>query len=250
MDLVTGQLLAFVMVLTRVSAFFAIGPIFSWQGLPARVKIALAMFFSAFIAMQMKPVSSDYQLSATLAAITLINEVIYGMALGLIANILFATVRMFGRIAETQMGLNMSQIFDPISGEQSQPMSMMIELCFILMFLAAHGHHGLLMIISNSYDNFPLGQIPTIDTLLQGVVTSGTVMLTAALKLSAPIMAAFIFMLIVLAIFARIAPEMNILFLSMPVRVAVGLTMAAVFVPYTQGFVKELMQYMQEIIPL
>lgn len=250
MDLLTGQLLAFVMVLTRVSAFFAVSPIFSWQGLPARVKIAIALFISAFTAIQLPPVASDYQLGAVLTIITLLNEVVYGMALGLIAMILFSTVRMFARMAETQMGMNMSQIFDPISGEQSQPLSMMVELCFILMFLAAHGHHGLLMIISNSYENFPLGTIPTVEVMLEGIVISGTVMLIAALKMSAPIMVAFMFMLIILAIFARVAPEMNIFFISMPIRVAIGIAMAAVFVPYTQGFVKEVMQHMQRLLPI
>lgn len=250
MDIITGQLLAFFMVLTRISAFFAITPLFSWQGLPARIKLGMALFISGFIAVMQPLPQSAYELSAIMTAILLANEIVYGMALGIICILLFSTIRIFGRIVETQMGLNMSQILDPLSGEQSQPLSMLIEFCFILMFFAANGHHLMLMIISKSFESFPLGTAPTTSILLEGVVQAGSLMLIVSLKMAGPLLAAFLFMLIVLAIFARIAPEMNILFLSMPVRVAVGLIMAAVFVPYTNYFVKEMSSMLEKILPI
>jgi flagellar biosynthesis protein FliR len=41
------------------------------------------------------------------------SEATYGLALGVIAGVLFATVKLAGRIAEDQMGLTMAEILDP-----------------------------------------------------------------------------------------------------------------------------------------
>lgn len=250
MDPLTAKILIFVMVLTRVSAFLASSPIFSWQGLPVRVKIGIAFFISILLGMGIPTPQSEYELSGVLAAILLVNEAIYGVALGIICNLLFSTVRMFGIIAEAQMGLNMSEIFDPTTGETAQPLSMIVDMCFILIFLWAQGHHMLLIVLSKSYGAYPLGTVPGIAEMLEGIVAAGSTMLAESLKMAAPIMAAFILMLVVLAIFARIAPEMDILFLSMPIRVAIGLIMMAIFIPYTKSFVKEMSIWMTKLLPI
>ena len=72
----------------------------------------------------------------------------------------------------------------------------------------------------------------------------------ASLKLSAPMLAAFIVMLVVLGIFARIVPDMNILFISMPIRVAMGMLMTLVFVPFVQEFVAEFAELANTLLPL
>jgi flagellar biosynthesis protein FliR len=57
-------------------------------------------------------------------------------------------------------------------------------------------------------------------------------------------------LLIVLAILARIVPEMNILFISLPFRVGLGLVMAAIFLPFVSGFVSEFADWMGKLLPL
>ena len=86
--------------------------------------------------------------------------------------------------------------------------------------------------ISKSYESFPIGSIPTIEMLTIGIVNAGTAMLIAGLKLAAPILSAFLLLMVVLAILARIVPEMNILFISMPVRVGLGFFMVAITIPF------------------
>jgi hypothetical protein len=45
-------------------------------------------------------------------------------------------------------------------------------------------------------------------------------------------LAAFLLLMVILAVLARIVPEMNILFISLPLRVGLGLLMAAAFLPF------------------
>ena len=250
MELMIEKLLGFVMVLTRISAFFMILPVFGWKSIPLRIKVATALLTSFFFSL-ITPFSIDSRGVSGLEAVLLLsNEATYGLALGLVVTILFSTVKLSGRIVERQMGLAMAQVLDPLTGERSRPLGSLLEMIFIILFLAANGHHLFLLMISRSYEAFPPGSIPTIPVLTGGVVKAGSTMLIASLRLAAPMLAAFLVLMVVLAVFARIIPEMNILFISLPLRVGLGLLMAGIFVPFINGFVAEFADWMGKLLPL
>ena len=250
MGLMIEKLLGFVMVLTRLSAFFMILPVFGWKSIPLRIKVATALLTSIFFSLITPfPIDSS-RVSGLEAALLLSNEATYGLALGLVVTIVFSTVKLSGRIVERQMGLAMAQVLDPLTGERSRPLGSLLEMIFIILFLAANGHHLFLLMISRSYEAFPPGSIPTIPVLTGGVVKAGSTMLIAGLRLAAPMLAAFLVLMVVLAVFARIIPEMNILFISLPLRVGLGLLMASIFVPFINGFVSEFADWMGKLLPL
>jgi len=249
MELINERLLGFVMVLTRISAFFLILPVFGWTSIPVRIKVAMTILVTVFFSMII-PIPVSKQVSVVESILLLANEATYGLALGLIAAFVFASVKFCGQIIEQQMGLTMSEILDPLTGENSQTLSALLEMIFILLFLSANGHHLFLLVISRSYETFPAGSIPTIPVLVSGIIKAGSTLLMAGLKLSAPILAAFLLLMVVLAVFARMMPEMNILFDSMPIRVGMGLLMVAIFLPFINTFVAEFADWMGKLLPL
>lgn len=250
MDLMITKLLGFVLVLTRLSAFFLVAPVFSWKTIPARVKVAMVMLISVFFSSVVSFAIDPKEISAIEAIMLISNEAIYGFALGLIVILLFSAVKLSGRIIERQMGFAMAQTLDPLSGETAQPVSILIDMIFVLLFLSANGHHLLLLSISESYQAFPAGTIPTIPLLLSGVVKAGSTMLILCLRLSAPILSAFLLLLAVLAVFARVMPDMNIMFISMPLRVGMGLMMIGMFLPFVNEYVAGFAGWMSKMLPL
>lgn len=250
MELLTGNILGFMLVFTRIGAFFSVSPVFSWNAIPVRTRTAVAVLVSLFFAsINTCPVRSQ-DLHLVQVILLLANEALYGLALGYIAVLLFSTVRLAARFCERQMGLTMAHILDPLSGENAQPVSMIMEMIFILLFLSANGHHIFLMAISKSYQTFPMASIPDIKIITESVIIAGSTMLTLALKMAVPILAAFLLMMVVLAILARIAPETNILFLSLPLRVGLGLLMVGIFLPFVNQFVTEIAQWLDKIMPI
>jgi len=250
MELMIEKLLGFVMVLTRISAFFIVLPVFGWKSIPARIKVAITVLLTIFFSMITPLAINSREVSVLEAILLLANEATYGLALGLIVYLVFATVKFSGRIIERQMGLAMAEILDPLTGERAQPLGMLLETIFILLFLSANGHHMFLLIISRSYETFPAGSIPTMPVLVGGVINAGSTLLVAGLRLAAPILAAFLVLMVALAVLARIVPEMNILFISLPLRVGLGLLMAAIFVPFINGFVAEFADWMGKLLPI
>ncbi len=75
-------------------------------------------------------------------------------------------------------------------------------------------------------------------------------MFLLGLRLAAPMLAAFLLLMVVLAVLARMVPEMNILFISLPLRVGLGLLMAAIFLPFINGFVAEFADWMGKLLPV
>jgi len=250
MDFIIEKMLGFALVLTRLSAFVIMLPVFNWKIIPVRIKIAMTILLSIFFSM-IFPFNIDTKSIPPLEAmLMMINEAIYGLALGLVINIVFSTVRFAGNIVERQMGLGIIQAINPMTGKRARALATLWEVIFIMLFLAANGHHLFLLVISRSYDTFPAGTIPTIPALLEGVTKSGSIMFIAGLRIAAPILAAFILMTIVLAILARIVPEMNILFISLTIRTGLGLLMAVIFLPFINTFVGEFADWMGKILPL
>ena len=251
-----GILLGFVLILTRISAFFVVLPIFGSEIIPVRIKVGMVVILSIFFSFVMAPgvgvanAGPAYGGTFLQGGLLVAGEAIYGLALGVVVNCVFSSVRLAGRIIEQQMGMDMAQIMDPVTGEPGDPLSILLEMIFILLFLAANGHHLLLTVISRSFQSFAPGTMPALPVLLEAVAKSGSVMFTASLRLAAPMLAAFLLIIIIIAVLAKIVPEMDILFLSFPVRIGFGIFITAAFLPLIGSFVSEFAGWMGKLLPI
>jgi flagellar biosynthetic protein FliR len=244
------KMLSFALVLTRVSAFFLFVPIFGSETIPILFRISATALLSIFFCITNPPMVMAQDASAIQAIILLGGEATYGLALGIIASILFSIVKLGGRIIEDQMGLTMAEIIDPLTEERGQPLASLLEMIFVLAFLAANGHHIFIRVIQKSYELFPAGKIPTMASLAGNMLDATSMMLIAGLRIAAPILAALLVLLVALAILARIVPEMDIFFISFPLRLLLGLIMLVAFVPFIDEFVGETAKLMAKLLPL
>ncbi|MDD5135276.1 MAG: flagellar biosynthetic protein FliR [Phycisphaerae bacterium] len=250
MEFLPVKIFIFTLILTRVSAFFLVLPIFGAQAVPMQLKagfvIILAVFFAVFL-----PVPLVINQPQPLEMILMLaSEASCGLMFALIIVCIFSVIKIAGEIAEREMGLSLSEVLDPMTGENSKPVAMFLEMIFILFFLSAGGHHLVLRVLHKSFIIFTPGTFGNISIMADAVINAGSAMLIAALRLSAPILGAFMLLMITLAILARIAPEMNILFLSFPMKVALGFMMLTVFVPFLKDFVAEFADWMAKLLPL
>ncbi len=240
MGTVSSIVVPFMLVLARVSGLFAALPIFSWRGAPVHIRAGLALVVSIVFA-SVLPADAGVAGGHWLAVgMLIVREAVTGVALGLAVALAFGAVRQAGLIIKRQMGLAVAQEIDPMSGERSEPVGLLMEMCFAVFFLAAGGHRLMLRLVSRSYEVFPVGQAPTAAAMAEAIVDAGVMMLTLALKLAAPMVGAFLVLAVVLAILARILPEMNILLASLPLRVGLGLFVAAAIMPSLNAFTLEL----------
>lgn len=248
MDLWISLFLPFVLRLARIGAFFAVLPLFNWRALPMRLRAGIAVFASVFFGF-VRPMAIDAAGVAPLqAGLLVIGEVLHGLALGLAVSFLFLAVQQGARIMGLTMGLGDAGIIDPVTSETARPLDRFFEVTFALLFLAADGHHLFVLLVGKSYDVFPVGSPVNSGALAGALVTTGSAMLMLGLKLAAPLLAAFLILAVVLAILARVLPEMNILLTSFPLRVGLGLFMAAIIVSSLDAFTGEVASWIERLL--
>jgi flagellar biosynthetic protein FliR len=248
MNELTLMLLPLILLLGRVSSFLMVLPLFGWRSLPMRVRAGLSLlmtFFLAFIRPLSVPLADDTSLVP--GSLLLIQEILIGLGLGLVVHLLYKAVEQGGQFAAQQMGFAFAQEVNPNTGDQAKPVSIFFDMAFTLFFLALSGHHLLISIIVRSYDAFPLGGGCEVAQLAQAVLEAGSMMLIFALRMAAPLLAAFLMLSLVLGCLARALPEMNILMISFPVRIAVGLIMAAAMTPYLHALTWDLADCMMRM---
>ena len=233
----------YMLLLGRVSAFYGVMPLLSWEAVPLRVRAALALWTTIFFAVVFPP-GNPAAHGLIHVAVLMGTEILYGVALGMAANLVYLSVQQGARIAAVQMGLTDAEIIDPVTQEGSEPMSLLLELVFALFFLSVGGHRMLLGLMQRSFVAYPVGSAPAPEAMAQGVLAAGSTMLVFALKFAAPILAAFLVLAVVLAVLARVLPEMNILLASFPLRIGLGLFLALAMIPTLETFATEIARWM------
>lgn len=242
--------MGFVLILTRIGAFFAASPLFSWQAIPIQSKVTIALILAAFFAAMTPFPAETATLNVAEVTVRIADETFYGLAMGLVAYSLMAVIRVAGGIIEQQVGLTMASVMDPFSGEEGQPIGTLLEIIFVMLLFVTDSHHLLLQILNRSFEGYSPGITPTAGTLVESVLKAGSAMMMLSLKLSAPILGAFLLLMVVLAFMARVAPEANILFLSMPLRCGLGLLMLGIFLPFMAAYLKQFTEWLERLIPL
>ena len=250
MEPVVARVIPFVLILGRISAFFAVLPLWSFRGVPMHIRAALALIVSLVFAFLL-PVAPATAVPNHLlgAALVLVREMLCGLALGLAVALVFAAIRQTGEIIQMQMGLADAEIIDPLSGNESEPVGLLFEMAFLVLFLAAGGHHLLLAMIMRSYEAFPIGQTPSVAVMASAILQAGSLMLVFGLKLAAPLLAGFLLLAVALAVLARALPEMNILLASLPLRVGLGFILAAALVPALGDFTAQIADWLNRFLP-
>jgi flagellar biosynthetic protein FliR len=249
-DWLLQQILPYMLLLARVSAFLIVLPIFGWQALPTIVRAGLAVTITFFFAMSgIGRIDVDMSAAGALEmALLTAREIACGLALGLAVQFVFLAVQQAGNVMAMQMGFADAGILDPTMGEETSAITTLMEMSFALLFLAAGGHYLLMQILQRSMAAFPLGGPVDFGALAEGLVQAGATMLLLALKLAGPVLAGFLLLSLVLGVLARVLPEMNVLTESFPLRVALGFLMASVTLPSLERFGAELGGWLNQFL--
>lgn len=217
------EVIFFMLVLSRVAGIFAALPVFGGHRLPIRIKVVTVLMITLVcfptLSVSMPQVPSDVFTLALLA----LSELMIGLTLAFITQIIFAAVEFSGQIIGMQMGLTISQIIDPTRGTQTQIMSVIQTLFATLLFLSLNIHHVFIRAIIDSFKVIPLGGWHLNGELVNFLVQRTADIFIIGIRLAAPVMVALLLTTVALGIMARAFPQMNVFMISMPLNIGLGL---------------------------
>jgi flagellar biosynthesis protein FliR len=197
-------------------------PFFSAVNFPVRVRIAL----SALLAILLTPLlpAAHWSHEPWPAIVVLIaREVLTGAALGFITRTVFFAVDLAGNLITTEMGMNLAQSFNTMSGLQSQAPGMILFNLTTVLLLTCDLHHWFIVAFQRSYEILPYGAAGLHVGLLDTVVAHTGRIFTVAVLLAAPLIAVSFVITILFAVLNRAVPQMNVFAESFAFRTLGGL---------------------------
>ena len=225
------QLLLFVLVLVRMSAFVTTWPVFGVENVTPQVKVLFALLFAMMIYPTLKfspDQVNDVQKSMVMMTA---KEAVIGAIMGSLARFFFFAFQIAGELVSISVGLSSAQMFNPALGGQVSAIEQFYLIFASLFYLSVNGHHFLLSGLVDSFRLVPVsavlmktGQLKDIALFVQQIAEIG-------LKFSAPVMVAILVVNLVLGVIGKTVPQMNVLVTSFPINILVGFVILSLTLP-------------------
>ena len=216
------QLQVFILILARIIGLFLVAPLFSNRTVSRAAKIGIVIWITITL-WYVVPVSPEKIPPTAFAyGVTLFQEILVGLILGTVAQLIFAGIRAMGEIVGMQMGLSVATTFNPAEGGQEGLLTKLFSNIMLLLFLIIDGHHLLLAAIRKSFDILPLLNAWNFMQGGQHLVGLGGAIFAIGISLAAPICLVIFLLDFSFGMVSRVAPQVNVFMLGFQLKPPLG----------------------------
>ncbi|MFT4111566.1 flagellar biosynthetic protein FliR [Silvibacterium sp.] len=216
------------LVMVRISCLMVTAPIFSSEVIAPRVKVAFVLLLTLLVA----PVAAALpgteandahvqhvsQLSFRAIAGELAAGSVFGLELTLFSEILLFA----GQLLGFQFSFSLVNLLDPYAPYQTPLLGQLFSLFGTLLLFASGLYRELLLALLRSFRAAPPGMVWLGGESGLTIVARVGGVLLAGLELAAPVLAATLLVEVAIAVLGRVAPQLPVMMLSIPVKTLVG----------------------------
>lgn len=223
------------LIMCRVMPVLVFSPFLGGEVVPTEVKMGVGVTLSIVLFPAVADRMGALPTSALPYIALLLKEIFIGVTLSFIISSVFEAARVAGTLADTMAGSNNAQLYVPQLGQQvSLLTSLKVQLAVVL-FLTLNGHHVVIEALADSFAYVPLNEFPKFSTgvwpFFETVIRVFGEMLAISLALAAPVMLATFLTDLALGAINRVAPQIQVFFISMAVKPLVGAVLAGIALP-------------------
>lgn len=161
------------------------------------------------------------------------GEVIIGFLLGFCAAIPFWAVDMAGFLIDTLRGATMGTVFNPAMGVQTSIFGLLFSQFLCAIFFISGGMNLILSVLYDSYHYLPPGRILLYNrAFLDFLLSEWQMLYRLCLSFSLPAVLCMVLSDLALGLLNRSAQQLNVFFLSMPIKSVLALLVLLVSFPY------------------
>lgn len=218
LTLLPGFAEAFMLAFARIGTLFMLLPGVGERAIPARMRLAVALITTLLLLPTLdRPVGPPLAL--------LFSEAALGGMLGLTARLVLMAAETAGSFAAQGIGLSFAQTVDPAQGQQSDALAAFFRMTGVLVVLSMDLHHLAIAGIAGSFRMLPPGFLASPPDALTLYVKALGLAFATALLLAAPFLVFGLVFNLGMGLIGRMAPQIQVFFLTMPVSVALGILM-------------------------
>jgi flagellar biosynthesis protein FliR len=235
------QFQIFLICLARVAGFLSAIPIIYSGQTPMTIKTGLVVAVTLLLFPVMSISLEPTDMKPLSFILLIINEVILGALIGLIARFIFTAIEYGGTVIGYQMGFAAANIFDPQNQRQTSLISQFQNIFAILIFLALDIHHLFFRTAVQSFELLPPGKLNISGDAVPYLIELSSHMFALGVQFSAPVLAVLLLSGLILGILSRTFPQLNVFLLSFPLNIGIaftviGLTLNLVFILLRREF--------------
>jgi flagellar biosynthetic protein FliR len=222
MSVSIAQAQLFFLVLTRIMAMIIQVPMLGGQVVPTQVRLGLGLVLAAVL-IPWQPLGADVKtMDMFVFSVAIFKELIIGSLAAFAAALTFGAIQIAGEVMGLQSGFGSGRIFNPAMGEGGSDYSQFFVMFAMLVFLLINGHHLFILAVQKTFEAIPAnGPLPVES--LDALATLTARLIAAGIRMALPVMAALIITDLALGLIARVAPQVQIFFLGMPLKVGISL---------------------------
>lgn len=221
------------LTLGRILPIIAQAPFLGARVLPHPVKVTFALsLFVIFLPQLLVTTETPIQFNL-LMIFLLAKEIFIGTAIGFLVSIPFIVVQNVGMIVDHQRGGASLMVNDPTIQNQSSPLGTLYNMMLIYLFFVMDGPFHFIESIRKSFELIPLDQFLSRDFFTsaspfwKNQLTIFNKMMVLSIQLASPALLVILMTDVFLGIANRLAPQVQITFLGMPLK-----SLLALFVIY------------------
>jgi type III secretion protein T len=243
-DELKSSLVMLGVVQARLMPIFVLLPFMNRNMVPRVVSFSVAAGLGLLL-LPVLPNSSEVQMDMVFVML-LVKEAFIGLLLGFACALPFWAMEAVGFVIDNQRGASMAASVNPLTGNDTSPMGILLNYAFIAFFFVAGGFQLMLGMIYDSYKLWPpMSFLPQLDIASANLLLMQlNRMVLTTLLLASPILLIMFMAEIGLALISRFAPQLQVFFMAMPIKSALGLF---VLVLYTNTLFDYGGQYIKDL---
>ncbi|MBI4853723.1 MAG: flagellar biosynthetic protein FliR [Acidobacteria bacterium] len=225
------------LIMARLVPAINYTPFLGGAAISAPVKIALAftLTFLIYPAMASSIPAETIPTSVIPFIFLAIKEGLIGFTLGYITSLVFYGIQSAGQMVDNARGATIAQLQNLQLSTQTSLLGNMKLQVAIVLFFTLDGHLLYLKALFYSFERLPVNAFPKIaqglliggelSPIITDIIRMSADVLLVSMQLAAPVLVCLFLTDVVFGIFNRVAPQMNVFFLSLPVKMLIGIGM-------------------------
>jgi flagellar biosynthetic protein FliR len=149
------------------------------------------------------------------------QEVLVGIAMGFLLQMIFDALIIAGQTIAMSMGLGMATMVDPQRGMTVPVVSQFFVILGMLIFLSLGGHLAIFEMLAGSFTLLPVGAPLPVDGFM-AVVGFASQMFAGGILIALPAVTALLIVNIAFGVISRAAPTLNLFAVGLPAAMLAG----------------------------
>jgi flagellar biosynthesis protein FliR len=218
-------------IFLRIMAMIIALPILGHDSIPVIAKVFIAIILSYITFLTIDKTQIQVNPNLIFLMINGAKEILTGFIMGYTLNFIFYGISYAGTLIGFEMGLMFAEVMDPIQGVSSNVVGEVIFYMAMVIFIAINGHHYVISALVASFKVIPIMKSTTSQATVQVITKYSFTVFTIAVKIASPIIVAFFLVHLAEGIIARVIPNIQIFFITQPVKIGLGFVLLAALAP-------------------